>query len=309
MDSSLTGTQAQEAPVTETPASDVQQASPEAAPAGGQQPAQQPTAQEIADWTKDERYTRMWRKDPNQLYKSYKSADDLIEKQYKPLRAQAETFTKLFSDYGHEADPEKLKAAFEKLKSWEDPENPIVKRGNYISYFLDHPEYKNELTEVLEGYRRREIRKQFGEGVSDEIVNEIVENRKFREQAEAKEKKAAADAQHKQLVGTIEQGWTQVQDECKKMGFPVTDEIRNKLMDKCAEENVDPRFMFYKFQDMFRDEVEKHRRATIQSEIVKSRQRTHKSGVIPAGSHTAKAAQTDKKGMFERVADKLGLKT
>jgi hypothetical protein len=291
---------------------DVQGASPEVPTGSEQQVAQTPTAQEIADWTKDDRYTRMWKKDPNQLYKSYKSADDLIEKQYKPLRSQADSFTKLFKDYGYEPDVEQLKGAFDKLKSWEDPENPVVKRGNYVSYFLDHPEYGNELTSVLEGYRKREVRKQYGVELPDEVINEIVENRKFREETIAKEKKQAQEMQTKQLLGTINEGWDKVVSESKKIGFPVTDDIRTQLLDICAKEQVEPRFMFYKFQEMYNEEIQKHQRASIQSELVKNRQRTQKTGVIPASSTKSRVpnAPTDgtKPGMIARVLDRVGLK-
>lgn len=306
-----------ETPATETQSPDVQSTSPEVSQAGGEPSAEQPTAQDILDYTKDERLRRMWLDpktktfSPNLMYKSIKSGDELIEKQYKPLKAQAETFTKLFKEYGYEPDPEKLKSAFEELKSWKDPENPIVKRGNYVSYFLDHPEYGNELTEVLEGYRKREIRKQFGEGVSDEIVNEIIANRKFREETEAKERQRIEQENHKKLVGTIDQGWSKVQEECKKIGFPVTDQIKEQLFDICAQEDVDPRFMFYKFQEMYKEEIAKHQRAMIQSELVKSREKTQKSGIIPASSTQSRqpSKPVQKASMLDRTLDRLGLKT
>jgi len=296
----------------ETPAiPNGQEATPEAAPADAGTPAQQPTAQEIADWTKDQRYERMWKKDPNALYKSYREADKLIEGQYKPLRAQAETFTKLFKEYGYEADPAQIKQAMDELKTWKDPENPTIKRANYFSYFYDHPEYKGEVETMFEGLRKREIRKQFGDGVSDEIVNEIIANRKYREEQEAKEKARIEQEQHSKLVGTIDEGWKRVESEAKAMGFPVTEEIRQQLLEVCAKEDVDPRFMYYKFQDMFKDEVSKYRRLSVQSEQKKLAEKNKRAGIIPASSTpsrpVSKAATNP--NMLNRVMERIGLKT
>ena len=59
-----------ETPVEETQSSGVPETTQEVQTESGQPPISTPTAQEIADWTKDERYQRMWKKDPNQMYLS-----------------------------------------------------------------------------------------------------------------------------------------------------------------------------------------------------------------------------------------------
>jgi hypothetical protein len=311
------GSLTDETTVTETPASEVQSISPEAAPAGGQQPAQQPTPQEILDYTKDERSKRMWFNpktksfDPNLMYKSIRSGDEIIEKKYKPLQAQADTFTKLFKDYGHEADPEKLKSAFEKLKTWEDPENPVVKRANFFSYFYDNPKYKQAIETQFEDYRRQELQAQFP-GMNDEQIQKQIALETRLNELEMREKKQIEAKQHQELVGTINQGWERVQSECKNIGFPVTEEIRVGLLDECAKENVDPRFVFYKFMDMYKEEVGKYQRAKIQAEQMKTISRTRKSGIIPASSTQSKstsASTAQKPSMVDRVMSNLGLKT
>ena len=277
-----------------------------------------PTPEEVYDYTKDERSKSMWFNkatksfDPNLLYKSYKNADTLIEKQYKPLRAQAETFTKFLKEYGYEPDIEKLKPVFDEYKSFKDPENPIIKRGNYFSYFYDNPEYKPEVETLFENLRKKEIRKQFGEGVSDEIVNEIIANRKYREEQEAKEKTRQAQENHQKLVGTIEEGWKKVEKEAKSIGFPVNEEIRQKLLKVCMDEQVDPRFMYYKFIDLYKKEVDQYQRAKIQSDLKKEREKNHKSGIIPGSSSQSKAPAPDstaKPRMMDRVKERLGLTT
>ena len=306
-----------ETPAAGTPSLEGQSGSPEAAPASGQQPAQTPTAQEILDYTKDERLSRMWSNpktksfDPNLMYKSVKSADDLIEKQYKPLRAQADSFTKFLKDYGFEPDTEKLKPIFDEYKSFKDPENPVIKRSNYFSYFYDNPEYKADIENLFEGMRKKEIRKQFGEGVSDEIVKEILDNRKFREEQVQKEKMATEEAEHKKLVGTIEQGWEKVKSQTAKLGFPVTDEIRVKLLEQCAKEGIPPNAIYGKFLEMYEEEIFKHNRAKVQSDLTKKQVQTRKNGVIPGSSVQSKGASVPagKESLFDRVAAKVGLKT
>jgi hypothetical protein len=288
---------------------------PESAPATPPTEGATPAAEEVFDYNKDERSKTMWFNkatkafDPNLLYKSYKNADTLIEKQYKPLRAQADTFTKFLKDYGYEPDIEKLKPVFDEYKSFKDPENPIIKRGNYFSYFYDNPEYKAEVETLFETLRKKEIRKNFGEGVSDEIVNEIMANRKFREDTEKKEKERADAELHKQLVGTIDSGWKEVEKEAKAIGFPVNEDIRLKLLDICEKEQVDPRFMFYRFQKEYRKEIDQYQRAKIQSDFKKEREKSHKSGVIPASSTQSKgsAAPVGKPSMVDRVKSTLGI--
>ncbi len=300
-----------ETPVEETQSSGVPETTQEVQTESGQPPISTPTAQEIADWTKDERYQRMWKKDPNQMYKSYKSADDLIEKQYKPLRAQAESFTKLFKDYGYEANPDQLKSAFEELKTWKDPENPTVKRANFFSYFYDHPEYKAEVEATFENLRRRELQKQYP-GMNEEQIKDLMDLKKFKEETESREKQREEAEKHKNLVGTIEQGWERVQTEAKKMGFPITEEIRQGLLDICAKEDVDPRFMFYKFADMYKEEIAKYQRAMVQADMVKARQQKRTSGIIPASptsSRIPNRQQAVKPSMLDRTLERMGLKT
>lgn len=302
--------------LTQEPAAEGQ--APESAPADGQQPAGTPTPEEVLDFTKDERAKRMWFNpntkswDYNLMYKSIRNGDEVIEKKYKPLRQQADEFTKFLKEYELEPDPAKLKPVFDEWKSFKDPENPIIKRGNYFSYFYDNPEYKNDVETLFETLRKKEIRKQFGEGVSDEIVNEILENRKYREEQTRKEKERADREQHEKLVGTVNDGWARVQKEAKELGFPVNEDIRVKLMQVCAEEQVDPRFMYYKFLEMYKDEVAKYQRAKIQAEQYSKIQKTHKSGIIPASSTQSQGgtpAAQGKPSIVDRIKERVGLKT
>ena len=288
----------------------------EPAQASAQLAAQPPVADEVYDYTKDERSKTMWADkktkafDPNLLYKSYKNADTLIEKQFKPLRAQAESFTKLFESYGMKVDINEVKQALDELKTFKDPENPVIKRGNYFSYFYDNPEYKTDIDNYFEALRKKEISKQFGPGVSDEIVNEILANRKYREDQETKEKARAAEDQHKKLVGTIDDGWKEIEREAKAVGFAVNDDIRVKLLDICAKEQIDPRFMYARFLKEYRKEIDQLNRAKIQAEFTKSRAKTYKSGIIPGSSRQVVAPQSktnEKPSMLERVKTNLGL--
>ena len=297
-------------------------ATPEAQPdasqqaqASPQQTAQAPIPEEVYDYTKDERSKTMWTDkktksfDPNLLYKSYKNSETVLEKQFKPLKAQAESFTKLFENYGMKVDINEVKQALDELKSFKDPENPVIKRGNYFSYFYDNPEYKPEVETFFENMRKKEIRKQFGEGVSDEIVGEIIANRKYREEQEAKEKARLAEESHKKLVGTIEDGWKEIEKESKAIGFPVNEEIRQKLLDICMKEQVDPRFMYFRFLKEYKKEIDQHQRARIQADLTKTQIKNHKNGIIPGSSTQVKAPQTpqNKTSMLDRVLDRVGL--
>ena len=279
------------------------------APTGGQQSAESQVNKPFDHewWKKDSRMGRTW-KDEQTFSKAAWNADQLIEKQYKPLKAQAEQFTKLFSDYGFKADPSEIKQALDELKSFRDPENPVIKRGNYFSYFYDNPEYQPEIDSFFENFRRKEIRKQFGEGVSDEIVKEILESRKFREEQTEKENRLKSEQENQKIVGDINKGWERVEKEAKAIGFPIKEGVREALLDECGKQGVPPQFIYQQFAEMYHEEIEKHRRAKIQSDINATRMKQHKSGVIPPSSRVSNAAPSGKKlDIMDRVKNSLGL--
>jgi hypothetical protein len=143
------------------------------------------------------------------------------------------------------------------------------------------------------------------------VVNEIIANRKYREEQEAKEKAREAEANHTKLVGTIDEGWKRIEKEAKSIGFPVNEEIRQKLLDICVKEQIDPRFMYARFLDEYKTEIDKYQRAKIQSDLTKSREKSHKSGIIPASSTQSKSTikPDEKQTMLSKVLDKFGLQS
>jgi hypothetical protein len=102
---------------------DVKENLQETVQADDKQVIETPKQDEVFDYTKDERLNRMWVNpktkavDPNLMYKSIRSADDIVEKQYKPLRAQADSFNKLLKEYGYEASVEEVQKALDDSKT------------------------------------------------------------------------------------------------------------------------------------------------------------------------------------------------
>lgn len=286
----------------------------EGLPAGGQQPSGKPAAQDASDYSKDERLKRMWMTkgqfDPNLMYKSVRSGDELIEKQFKPLKAQAEAFTNLLKTYGFEPDVEKLKPAFEELKKWRDPENPLVKRGNYLSFFLDDPEFKGETETFLESLRMKAIRREFGEGTSPELVKEILANRQYREETERKEKARQEQETQTRMVSSIEGEWKKVEAKAKELGIATSDEMRVRLLTHCRDNGIPVNGIYYEFQTMFSKDVEAKTRAKIQEDLMKTLNKGKRSGIIPAGTSQSKGGQVSgtgkKPAIVDRVMNRLG---
>ena len=294
--------------------SGVQSGASEGLPAGGQQPSGKSAVQDAIDYMKDERLKRMWTTkgqfDPNLMYKSVRNGDELIEKQFKPLKAQAEAFTNLLKNYGFEPDVEKLKPAFEELKKWRDPENPLVKRGNYLSFFLDDPEFKGETETFLESLRMKAIRREFGEGTSPELVKEILANRQYREETERKEKARQEQESQTRMVSSIKGEWKKVEAKCKELGIATSDEMRVKLLTHCRDNGIPTNGIYYEFQTMFSKDVEAKTRAKIQEDLMKTLNKGKRSGVIPAGNGQARSAAVVGKGgktsILDRVKSQLG---
>ena len=286
----------------------------EGSPAGGQQPSGKSAVQDAIDYSKDERLKRMWMKegkfDPNLMYKSIRNGDEVIEKQFKPLKVQAEAFTNLLRNYGLEPDVEKLKPAFDELKKWRDPENPIVKRGNYLSFFLDDPEFKTETETFLETLREKAVRREFGEGVSDDVVKEILANRQYREESERKEKARQEQENQTRMLSSISGEWAKVEAKCKELGIPTSDEMRVKLLTHCRDNGIPTNGIYYEFQTMYSKDVETKTRAKIQDDLMKTLNKGKKSGIIPAGTGHSKGGQVQgtgkKPNLVNRVMDRLG---
>ena len=99
--------------------------------------SEQPTDQEILDWTQDKRYGSMWKQDPNQLYNSYKS----IEKEHTPIK-------QTISKYGYK-DPDSLSKALEEYKTLSDPNNEKNVFYNTMNALANHEKYSDRFTKFF----------------------------------------------------------------------------------------------------------------------------------------------------------------
>lgn len=257
--------------------------SPEAG-AGNGQPAANPTPQEIADWQKDERFERMWKKDPNGLYKSYTE----LEKVYNPLKekhtaleTQVNEVSALFKEMGIEPTKEQIKAVLDELKGFKDPNNIVNKRNDFLGHWLDdesrYRKYGTKIDTFFNDLQMEEWREKFPGMTTEQIQHQIDLEKKVE-----KFENFQATEQSKQTMG---ENLSKIQTLCNRYGFAFSTDIKTQFLNDCMKKGVSTREVYHTFIDQFGEQLEKSLRDKVQKEQLQNLEK-NKQGVIPAAGGT-----------------------
>lgn len=283
------------------------------APAGAQPSVEKAVAQGFDGewWKKDQRYGKIWGKDkqvvplPIDAVKSWHEADKILETKYKPAYKQYEDLKHRIKEIGY--DPEKVDDFLNEVKSWKDPNNPIVNLGNYLYQWKDDP-LIGDIDKFFADLNVRKMQRDFPNMTVEQInefkamkdeINQIKQEKEAQRQAEVKQKES-------EIVGKLQQEidveMKRIEEECKNLGFEFTDEIRNKLYDYGVQEALSPQHLKYAFKDLFKDDIQKLSENKLKSKIMQDKQAKSKTKV-PYTS--VRQATPIKKNFMDRFQDAL----
>lgn len=243
-------------------------------PAQGAEPVN-PKPEEVIDWTSDKRFDSMWKKDPNNLYKSYKE----LEKGYQPLKTKYDSFSKLLKDHGVEAD--KLEDVFGEWKKFSSPDSQERKFFDYFWGWANNPMYRGDIENFFSALETKEMQRRFP-GMNEEQIQRMValenEIKGFREKEEQRSQKELET----QFASEIEQGINRVKEYSSKYGFNFNEELQAELLEYCASNNVPTKYVFQAFLEKYHDQLQKSVSSKVESDVL-ARLNKQKGAVIPGG--------------------------
>lgn len=273
-----------------------QEGNSQAAQADGQQAANA-GAQDIIDWTKDERYKRMWSNkdvgDPNKLYKSYREIEkvfDPLKKESGQLKQQVSELAAICKEYGIKYTNEQLKEVLTEYKTYKDPETPENKALAELQYWINNEATSEQVVKFFNQLRQEELMRKYpgmnAEQIrkQSELEGELAAQKKELEQIKFKEN-------YNNNLKSIDSQTDKAKAYAEKKGFTWTDDIKNALLDDCIKNKVLPKDIYARFIDLYNEQVDKAYAEKIRNDQLKDLNKNKGTVTLPAGTQMKPASK------------------
>lgn len=255
---------------------------PEATEQGDQQVAETAPEQEY-DWTKDERFERMWKNDPNGLYKSYRNLEGQYDK-VKPLQANYEGLVSKFEENGLSVD--QIDDYLNEYKTLKDPDNPINQDIAVLETFLNDsvagPQLLNYLKELEVGMMQR----QYPNMSQAQIEHQMRTDQELKALKES-EFKRQQEMQEQNNLSEINKNTEKFISYAKERGLEVTEEMKNEVWKHCIDNNIPINSIYYAFCEKYDKQLTEALENRMRDNIAKGKSKTDKVAV-PSASKTNK---------------------
>lgn len=196
-------------------------------------------AQEVIDsWEKDPRTDKVWKKDPNNLYKSYRN----LEKSYTPTQ-------QVLKEFGFNT-PDELKAALGEYKGYKDPNNELNQFLTYIAPILENEKYQGQFKSTLEKLRAELDKEQFGPHLNEQEILALKEAK----EAKAEMQKFREEREVEQIKTEINTQLSEIEKYAESMNLQFD---KNEFLKYCRDKNVPTNLMRDIFEAKARPFAEK----------------------------------------------------
>jgi hypothetical protein len=280
---------------------------PEPVEGSGKQPAK-PDTEEVFDWTKDARYVKMWKKDPNGIYKSYRNAEKMIEplkSELSELKKKQDEINALAKEFG--ITPEQLKEVLTEHKVFKDPNHVDNQRLGYLNTFLDNPVYQQEVVNFFNELEQKELQRLYPNMNAEQIKKQVELDNKVKELEAANEKN-----QHEKLVAQFSAELESNVDRAKKYaesrGFDFTDEIKNELLEYCDKNEIPTKYIYSTFVEKYSEPLDKAYADKVQQGQLQNLNKNKGSVTIPAKTKSPDGKPTGSlRERLSKAVEKMGI--
>lgn len=255
----------------------------------GKPPEPTPSSKEVFDWTKDARYGKMW-KDPNDMYKSYRSMERFKAEKHDPLKKQYDTIVNELKESGYGI--EHIKEILSDNKKWNDPENQVVSSGNYLQNWLNNPLYKTEVINYFEELQNRENQRQHPNWTNEQITEWNAQKSKVA-QLEAEREESNRTRMVSDYKTTISDSMEKITKLADSRGFNFDLKLQNEFYDHCMKNGIDPKYMLHEFRNLHDEALEKTNRERIQNEMLESVKKNKGASIVDGGTGIQQAPATE----------------
>ena len=260
------------------------------------------TTQDILDWTKDLRYEKSWKKDSNNLYRSYRD----MEKTFNPLKQRAEQYDKLTGTFKQfKLEPEKLGEYVKEYQELKNPDRREYKVTSYFDKWLNDPKFSQQVQNFFAELEKAERQAKWGAELSDEIISKLEGLEKFKTEAEKKEQEAKENTYRAEVTATIQTQTKMNEDYAKKHNIEYDDATHNALIQYCQDEGIEPKYMHWAFKNFCEDAILEANKKTAVTDTAKKIQNQRKLGIVTTTKGTA--PKTEPKGFRGKLENSPAL--
>ena len=243
----------------------------------------EPTQAQLDTWDKDKRFETMWKKDPNNMYKSYRE----IEKMYEPVKKEADDLKRIFAEA--KIEPAQIKDILSELDTLKAPDRPQNALFSALEPYLKDPVYAKEIEAFFEEIERKSITAKYP-GMNEEQIRKQIDLETRLNQLEDEKKKVEYEKQVETYGKSMGEAWTKIESFAKSRNFVLTDDIKKSFKDYCGSKMIDPELYTGVFQQLFNDEIEKTYSAVVEKQILEKLNK-NKQTVVPAAGASLPAGQ------------------
>lgn len=263
-------------------------------PASGQQAVTKPTGDsyDVDWWKKDARFGKIW-KDVNDFPRLYKSADEILEKKYKPTFKQYEDLQKKFRDSGIEM--EKFDDYIKEYQTLKSPENPTnIVYEALVELLGDDDITQQEFDAAMADLQEKKLQRKYP-GASRELREKlIVQEKETRELKGWKNRFEVAELDKKESQN-VETGLASIKKLCASKGFDFNENIKVEFINHCVANKTPTAYMVQEFRNKYDEAIDKSYSDKVKAEMLQSQQDKNKT-TIPMSK--IQQAQVGKKKDF-----------
>lgn len=237
------------------------------------------------DWTKDERHARMWKEDPNGMYKSYRNLEGEYEK-VKSLKNDYTSLTSKFEERGLKVD--ELDNYFNEYKELKDPNNPRNQDMAILEDFMSDSETEQKIGNFFRELQTEKLQRQFPGMNQEQIQSQVKMTEELSELKKAEEQRQY-ESKTKEYTQQILGNTKKMVEFASDRGFEVTDNIKNEVLDYCTKNQIPPNAIFATFLEKYGDKVFEAQENKMRDNYTKKLNGNDKT-IIPSAKKTGGAS-------------------
>jgi hypothetical protein len=167
----------------------------------------------LKGWQEDKRYETFWKKDPNNLYGSYKTLEQKLEE-----------------------NGLKIKEYEEKIDNLNKSNSEVSELTNYFESISKHPAFSNKFNDLINEYNKSIRREAYGADLPDHIVDKLQKVDELEEYVQKQKETEKVTEQSK----IIEEQQSKIDEIAKKHNIEYD---KNEFLEWCKENRIAPSSM------------------------------------------------------------------
>jgi hypothetical protein len=235
-----------------------------------------PEPQKVTEeWTKDKRFGTIY-KTPDDVYKAHRE----MEKMFNPLQDKVKEYEQKINEYSQ------LQG---KLTEYESKINQYQPLEQYINYLDQNPQYGGKVKAVLEEINKEIRRNQYGADLPDEIVRELEESRRFREEAAREKEKAEFERTVSQGSEVAKTQLTEIDQIASKFNI---DFDKSEFIEWAIKKDFSPNELKARFIEHALPEIEKFAQVSGEKRVINNINSNRKAAISGSGTRVTPTNNT-----------------